>query len=131
MIYACSLLLVVGAGLFLSYTMTPRNNINISLSETDEQLTFSASFPVEDTRSVHDYVKSKLKMTDLTDLRHLEIKKYETPDQKMRFHLLASAGRIKIILDRRENGPEAYRKIKIISEGVKRVVVEKRVDVIR
>ncbi|MEO7992107.1 MAG: hypothetical protein ABI663_21320 [Chryseolinea sp.] len=94
------------------------HDINISFSETDDKLTLSASFPDEDSERVQDYIKTQLKMTDLSDFGNLEIKRYHTPDQKMHFSIKSRDGYIKIVLDKTNNTSASYNQLKKTREGL-------------
>jgi hypothetical protein len=118
-----TLIIVLATVWVLSRTIND-DDIHISISESEEELSLSASFPKEDSEKVHEYVKAKLKMSDLSDFRYVEIKHYQTPDHKMRFHIEARPGYIKIVLDRTENSEAAYRKLRATAEGVKKVLAE-------
>jgi hypothetical protein len=93
-------------------------DIAIEISETEEALTVYASYPDKDSKLVHDYVRSKLKMTDITDLHHLEVKKYQTPDQQMNFHIKSRDGYLKIVLDKSENTRQSYLAMKRTGQGL-------------
>ena len=94
------------------------NDISLSMSETKEKLVISASYPARESARVHDYIKSKLNMTDITDFRHLEVEKYRTPDKKMNFHIKSRDGYLKIELDKRDNTSRSYKALKKIGEGL-------------
>jgi acetone carboxylase gamma subunit len=114
-----SVVVVIAVVLFLRKEFS--DDIDISFAETEEAVTLSATFPDEDSKMVHDYVKKQLKMSDLTDFKYLEVKNYQTPDATMRFHVNAHAGYIKIVLEKKENSKAGYRKLKETAEGVKKL----------
>jgi hypothetical protein len=103
-------------------SMRGNSNIEIEVSETGSEWSLAASFPAKYAADVHDYIKSELRMTDLTDFRHLEIKRYETPDHKMRFHIKARTGSLEIVMNRKENSPAAWQRLKKASEGLKSIL---------
>jgi uncharacterized protein YsxB (DUF464 family) len=121
LIIACSAICVIAVGIFVA-RMKHSHDINIVVSENKHALTLSASFPDQDSRMVHDYIKSELKMVDLPDMRSVEIKHYETPDYKMRFYVKSRDGYIKIVLDKDENTSAAYYRLKKASEGLENLL---------
>jgi len=97
-------------------------DIEISVSEDDHELEITAQFPKEKTKALHDYLRSQINLSDLTDLNAVVIKKYQTPDDEMTIYLKSKPGFIKIILDKHKNSREAYLKLKNASEGIKQVI---------
>jgi len=98
-----------------------KRDINISVSEDDDELEITAQFPKEKTKALHDYLRSQINLSDLSNLNEVVIKKYHTPDNEMTIYLKSRPGYIKIVLDKHMNGKEAYQKLKIVSEGIKQV----------
>jgi hypothetical protein len=96
-------------------------DIEIKVSEDDDELEITAQFPKEKTKALHDYLRSQINLSDLTNLNEVVIKKYQTPDDEMTIYLKSRPGYIKIVLDKHMNGKEAYQKLKIVSEGIKQV----------
>lgn len=101
---AVLVLIVIGCG--------TDNDIAIGIFETKDELVLSASYPENESKRVHEYVRSKLRMTDISDLRYLEIKEYQTPDQKMIFYIKSRDGYLKIMLDRSKNTYQSYKTLK-------------------
>jgi hypothetical protein len=97
-------------------------DINISVTEDEDALEITARFPRDQTRAVHDYLRSQINLSDLSDLNAVVIKKYQTPDDKMTISLRSRPGYIRIVLDKHGNSREAYRKLKDASEGIKAVL---------
>ena len=120
-IASCTVFAIIAGAIFINARMF-RNDISISVSETKHEFKLSASFPDKDSKEVHDYLKSRLNMTDLSDMSAVEIENYETPDYKMRFYIRSRNGSIKIILDKDENTLAAYHKLKKTSEGLKKLL---------
>src|SRR5687768_743634 len=98
------------------------DNINISISDDGDELMLSASFPKTKSGEIHSYLRNKLNLSDLSDFRHLEIKKYQTPDGLMSFYIKTRDGYVKIILNKNINSPEAYNKIKEAGAGLNEVL---------
>jgi hypothetical protein len=97
-------------------------DINISVTEDEDELEIMAKFPRDQTRVVHDYLRSQLNLSDLSDLNAVVIKKYQTPDDLMTISLKSKPGYLKIVFDKHRNSREAYRKLKNASEGIKSVL---------
>ena len=104
------LLTVVGCG--------TDNDIDISISETEEELVVSANYPDNKSSAVHRYVKSKLRMTDISNFRYLEVKNYQTPDHKMNFQIKSRDGYLKIVLDKTANSHRSYELVKDMGKGL-------------
>ena len=77
-------------------------DISIGTSETTQELTLFADFPDRKSEAVQDFLVKNLNLTDLTDLRHLEIKHYQTPDRSMRFYIKSTEGSLRISLNKNE-----------------------------
>jgi hypothetical protein len=113
---------VIVGTVFVLKPMMSDNDISVNISETEEELTLSAAFPRKDSELVHKYLKAQLKMTDLTDLKYLEVKRYQTPNEKMRFHIKSRPGHVKIVFNKTENTFRSYRKLKETCEGLKQLL---------
>jgi hypothetical protein len=94
----------------------------IDISDNKNELTILSSFPKTNSKKVNDYLRSKLNLTDLSDLNYLEIMIYQTPDKLMTFHIKSRADYLKILLDKNKNSFEAYKKMKEMGEGLKEVL---------
>ena len=90
----------------------------VQISDTGDKLRISAEFPGSKSGFVHDYLKTKLNLSDLTDLNYLEIKHYDTPDRLMRFYIKSRADYVKISLNKNENTRDAYHKLKEAGEDL-------------
>lgn len=97
-------------------------DIEIKVSEDDDELEITAQFPKEKTKALHDYLRSQINLSDLTNLNEVVIKQYQTPDDEMTIYLKSKPGFLKIILDKHKNSREAYLKLKNASEGIKQVM---------
>lgn len=113
---AVPVLIVIGCG--------TNNDVDIRISETKDELVVSASYPEKESKRVQDYVRSKLKMTDISDLRYLEIKKYQAPGQNMNFHIRSRDGYLKIVLDRSKNTYQSYKALKETGQGLGKLLAQ-------
>src|SRR5688500_10569994 len=84
-------------------------DISIGTSETTQELTLFADFPDRKSEAVQDFLVKNLNLTDLTDLRQLEIKHYQTPDRSMRFYIKSTEGSLRISLNKNENDLHALK----------------------
>jgi hypothetical protein len=98
------------------------DDIAINISDTEHTLKISATYPKEDSRHVHDFLRRELNMNDLPDLNHLEVKRYETRDHFMHYYIKSRRGYIKIVLDKDENSPEAYAKLRRTTDHLKQIL---------
>ena len=114
---AAVLLLAAGCG--------TDNDINISISETDDELVVAARYPEKESKRVHQYVKTKLRMTDISDFNHLEIKEYQPPHQRMNFHIKSRDGYLKIVLDKKENTMRSYERLKDAGKGLQKLLAQR------
>ena len=103
---------------------TNRNDINITFSETKDDITLSASFPDKDSERVQEYVKAQLQLKDLSDFKQLKTKQYNTPDQQMHFSIKSGSGHIKIVLDKVRSSSGSYRQLKKIGEGLNKLLTQ-------
>jgi hypothetical protein len=99
-------------------------NTDISLSLSEREITLTASYPKAKAKKIHAYVKEALHLNDLPDMQSVEIKEYKTPDGLYTLYLKSRDGYLKLRLDPRRNPPEAFEHIKMICEGVKKVLAE-------
>ena len=83
-----------------------------------------ASYPKAKAIKVHAYIKETLRLNDLPDMQSVEIKEYTTPDGYYTLYLKSRDGYLKLRLDPRRNPPEAFEHVKLICEGVKKVLTE-------
>ena len=97
------------------------HNINITVSEDEYEFSIIARFPEEKSKALHDYLRTQIDLSDLSNLNDVVIKKYQTPDDQMTVYLKSKPGYFKIIMNKQRNSREAYRKLKNASEGIKHV----------
>jgi hypothetical protein len=100
------------------------NNISIGVTDNNDELTVSASFPREKSMALHNYIRTELGLTDLTDLDNTDITAYHTPDGLMNISLESTSRHLEITLNKKSNSHEAFLKLKDASEGIKAVLVK-------
>lgn len=111
---------IIATGLYMRGNYSD-HNINITVAEDEDELCIIAQFPEAKSKALHDYLRTQIDLSDLSDLNNVVIKKYHTPDDKMTVFLKSKPGYIKIILDKERNSREAYLRLKKASEGIKHV----------
>lgn len=112
-------LALLGMGFF---SFLPKHDINIEVSENEESISVTASFPAEKSSSVYEYLRSEMDVSDLGELHWLEIKEYETPDKKMRFHIKTRIKLLMIEMNKKENSLPAQAKLREFGDGLKHVL---------
>ena len=55
------------------------DNLSISISENREKITLTAEYAANRATSVHQYITDHFGLTDLTELRAVEVNNYHTP----------------------------------------------------
>ena len=121
LIMALLLVMFVAATAFLKNAVTG-DDVNISISDNKNELGISASFPKTKSEEIHSYLRNQLNLSDLSDLKHLEIKKYQTPDGLMHFYIKSRDGYVKMLLNKNVNSSDAYLKMRKTGEGLKEVL---------
>ena len=116
-----SVVVVIAIVAFLNRKVSP-SNISVNISESKDELRLSAQFPKEDSKMVHEYLKKELNMADLSDMDYLEIKRYQTPDHYMTFHIKSRVGYVKIVLDKTENTSDAYHRLKQTGDALTKLL---------
>lgn len=121
LIIALLILVFVVASAFLKIAFSG-DDVKISISENKNEFRISASFPKAKSGEVHNYLLSQLNLGNLPDLKHLEVKKYRTPDDLMFLSIKSRDGYVKMSLNKDANSSDAYRKMKKVGEGLKEVL---------
>jgi hypothetical protein len=110
--------------LFLSVLLacSGEGNRKISVTDSDDTYEFFAKFDRHQTRRVQDFINTKIAPGSSITGDHVDIS--TTLDDKTRFKLEASPGRIRIKLDKEDNSAASYHRIKTMCEGIKKVIEE-------
>lgn len=98
-------------------------NINITISENEKELSILAKFPDDKTRKVQKLLDNQLNQAIFTNA---EFDATVTLDGKSSFYIKSTIGRLKIEFDKRKNTTESYRKMKLLGEELKGVLVDKK-----
>ncbi|MEO7800962.1 MAG: hypothetical protein ABIR81_03125 [Ginsengibacter sp.] len=99
------------------------NNINITYSEDDQYYSMIANFAKNKTRSVEKYMDYKLGHSSNMSFTNASIDGRIALDDHTNFYIKKIPGHIKIKLDKNENSPEAYNRVKAMCLGIKKVVI--------
>ena len=108
--------------LFLYKKQILDKDTHLSITEDQRQLSINANYPVAISSEVHEYLKHQLHLSDLPDLRNLEIKEYHVPDGSMTFHIKSRNGFVKILMNKKINNEMAYQKIKATGAGLNEIL---------
>lgn len=90
------------------------DNINISVHNSRYQYRFYASYNIAQTENVQEYLKEK--GIDFSDDDYTNTTVVLHDDTK--FYLKSSPGRIKILLNKKENTEATYKRVKHICDGL-------------
>ncbi len=99
-----------------------RHNINITLSETDQDYKIQAHYPQAETGKVEDYLTHKLGSESDVSFANTHIDAQLTLNDGTKFYMKHEPGRLLIRFDKDRNSVEAYHNIKAIGEGLKNVL---------
>lgn len=83
-------------------------NTSLSLSEDKKTITIRAEYPKHKAPRVHQFVREHFHLTDISDLHHVDVKEYATPDGFMVASIKSGDGFLKITLEKRRNTMAAY-----------------------
>ena len=97
-------------------------NINITVSENEKELTISAKYPSERTIKIQKLLDKQFRQAVFTNL---EMDGVITLDDKTSFYMKSTKGRLKIEFDKRKNNKKSYQNMKHFGEDLKGVLAEK------
>lgn len=100
-----------------------RDNISISVSESDEWYKISADYPEKKTRKVQHCLDEYLEPSGMSFV-NARIDGDIKLDNKTYFYINTSPGTLKIKLDKRKNTAASYRRMKKLSEGLKEILAD-------
>lgn len=90
---------------------------SIHIRETEDRFEIRASYPAHLTGRLQHYIDARLR-TDFFDQDHID--EYVTLDDRTRLQVKNIPGRLVIRLDKDENSPSAYLRVRELSAGIKR-----------
>lgn len=110
-------LLVSGVFAYVLYKMSSHHNTNISISESDNSYEFYASYTNNKTLQVHRFLDNKLKTKQV--FNHGRVDAMITLSDNTNVYVKTTPGRLLIKLDKNDNSPEAYERIKRVGEDLR------------
>ena len=101
-------------------------NIHISYSEAGHYYSMKAYFSKSKTRDVERYMDSRIGRRSNMSFVNSRIDGKLALDDHTTFYIKKYPGHIEIKLNKDENSPESYHQIKVMCEGIKKVLVNKK-----
>lgn len=115
---------LVALSIFVGWIKYQRNNGNISISvkNTDDYYTYTASFDEAMTGHVQDYINYSIKPNGLFKSTHDYFNVTTTLADQTNFYVKESPGQLKIELNKRKNSTASYLRIKNMCDGISNVL---------
>ncbi|MEO7530581.1 MAG: hypothetical protein ABIS69_04190 [Sediminibacterium sp.] len=101
---------------------TRGRNVSIRVKETLKTYELKASYARNKTYRIQKFMDDELHTSDV--FSHGEVDGTITLDDQTNFYAYTAPGRLTIRMNRRENDPEAYHRIKSLGEKLKRKLAE-------
>ena len=101
-------------------------DINITYSEFDHYYSMNAHFSKSKTRDVEEYMDSRIGSRSKMSFVNSRIDGTLALDDHTTFYIKKYPGHIEIKLNKDENSQESYHEIKVMCEGIKKVLVNKK-----
>jgi len=98
------------------------HDINIAYTEDDHYYSVNAHFPKSETRDVDEYMDDKIGRRSKMPFVNSRIDGTITLDDHTKFYIKKSPGVLEIKLNKDENTDEAYREIKLMCQGIKKIL---------
>lgn len=112
-----SVLYIVGFLQAVQYGFSNHNGVTVRVKESDDTYRLYARYASHKTERVHQYLRKEL-MNDL--FRKRKVDADLTLEDRTRFHIKTSPGKLLIQFNKTENDYDSYFRIKQIGEGIKR-----------
>jgi hypothetical protein len=118
---------LLSLSIFIGWSKFQRNSddLSISVSDTNDEYTYSASFNQDYTGRVQDYINHSVKPNGLFKSTHDYFDITTILDDKTDFYVKESPGRLKIKIDKHKNPYTSYMRIKKMCDGISNVLKEK------
>jgi len=115
---------LVALSIFVGWIKYQRNNgdISISVKNTDDYYTYTASFAEDVTGRVQDYINYSIAPNGLFKSTHDYFNVTTTLADKTNFYVKESPGELKIEIDKRKNSTASYLRIKKMCDGISNVL---------
>jgi ABC-type Na+ efflux pump permease subunit len=117
LVLVIAVFLVSGIFAFVLYKITVHHNTDIRISESDNSYEFYASYSNNKTRQVQRFLDNKLNTK--TVFRNARIDGLVTLTDNTNIYVKTTPGRLMIKLDKHENTPEAYTRIKRVGDELR------------
>ena len=101
-------------------------NIDLTFNESDHYYSMSADFSKSKTRAIDEYMDSRVGRRSNMSFVNSRIDSKLALDDHTTFYIKKYPGHVEIKLNKDENSPESYHQIKVMCEGIKRVLVNKK-----
>jgi hypothetical protein len=99
-------------------------DISISYHDSDHYYSMNADFSKSKTRAVEEYMDSRIGRRSNRSFMNSQIDGTLALDDHTTFYIKKSPGLIEIKLDKDKNSEVAYRRIKSMCEGIKKVLTK-------
>ena len=118
-------LVAIGLIVFAGFHYSNRNDISLTFSETETELSVLAKFPDEKTSDVQKYLTKELSDSKDLSFENTNIDGKISLNDGTFFHMKLAEGCLKIEMERKKNTSQAYRRMKKLCEGLKKVLTGK------
>jgi len=98
------------------------HDINITYSEYSHYYSMNAYFPKNKTRDVDEYMDDRIGRRSKMSFVNSRIDGTIALDDHTKFYIKKSPGVLEIKLDKDENSDEAYHEIKLMCQGIKKIL---------
>jgi hypothetical protein len=118
-------LLLICLGLLASGChLTQSDNLEVSVSESEEFYEFTASYEESKTRDVQKFINQSIKPSQLFTSTDDVLDITTQLKDKTRFQLKSSPGKLKIRLNKQENTEASYERIKNMGDGLRSLLTK-------
>jgi len=107
---------------FLMSCLHNGHDINIAYSEDVHYYSMNAHFPKNKTRDVDEYMDDRIGRRSKMSFVNSRIDGTIALDDHTKFYIKKSPGVLEIKLDKDENSDEAYHEIKLMCQGIKKIL---------
>ncbi|HEX5151476.1 MAG TPA: hypothetical protein VFW07_08500 [Parafilimonas sp.] len=114
----CNLLMVC----FCLSCSHSHHNVNIHISESEHYYKMQAQFNAGKTAEVDEFMDHKIGRRSHMSFVHSRIDGKIALDDHTIFYIKKYPGYLRIKLDKKENSAQAYQRIKLMCEGIKKVI---------
>jgi hypothetical protein len=115
---------LVSLSIFIGWVKFQKNNgdVSITVKETDDAYTYTASFDENYTGKVQGYINHSIKPNGLFKSTHDYFNVTTTLKDGTEFYVKESPGELKIVIDKKKNSTSSYLRIKKMCDGISNVL---------